>query len=86
MRMMCGKMLCNGIPNGLLKDRTGVEDIENRGETKLQWFGLLEWMNKTNLVKIEREERVPGHKKRGKPNRSWNEMVREDMKERLVHQ
>jgi len=26
-RMMCGKMLCDGIPNGLLRDRTRVEDI-----------------------------------------------------------
>jgi len=26
-RMMCGKTLHDGIPNGLLQDRTGVEDI-----------------------------------------------------------
>jgi len=25
MRIMCGKMLCDGIPNGLLRDRTEVE-------------------------------------------------------------
>jgi len=28
-RMMCGNTLRDGIPNGLLRDRTGVEDIEN---------------------------------------------------------
>jgi len=29
MRMMCGKMLRDEIPNVLLRDRTGVEDTEN---------------------------------------------------------
>jgi len=29
MRMMRGKSLRDGIPRGLLRDRTGVKDIEN---------------------------------------------------------
>jgi len=29
MRIICGEMLCDGIPNGLLRDRTGVEDVGN---------------------------------------------------------
>jgi len=40
MRMMCGKMLCNGIPSGLLRERTGVEDIRNqsgRDQTEIAW-------------------------------------------------
>jgi len=44
-RMMCGtgKTLCDGIPNGLLRDRTGMEDIRNHvGETRLRWLGQLE--------------------------------------------
>jgi len=28
-RMMCGKTLRDGIPNGLLRDRKGVEDVRN---------------------------------------------------------
>jgi len=36
-RMMCGKTLRNGILNGLLRDRTEVEDIDNQlGETRLR--------------------------------------------------
>jgi len=31
-RMLCKKMLRNEIPNGLLRDRTGVEDIEYHPE------------------------------------------------------
>jgi len=70
MRMMCGKMLCDGIPNGLLRDRAGVEEVENHlGETRLRWFGHLERMDETNLVKRVREEKVPGQIKRVKPKK-----------------
>jgi len=87
-RTMCGKTLRDGIPNGLLRDRTGVKDIENHlGETRLKWLGHLERMDETNLVERVGEERVSGHMKRGRPKKSWDEMVKQDMKkERLVHQ
>jgi len=39
MRIMCGKTFRDEIPNGL-RDRAGVEDIENHlGETRLRWLG-----------------------------------------------
>jgi len=72
MRMMCGETLRDGIPNGLLRDRTGVEDIENQvGETRPRWLGNFERMDETNLVNRAREENVPGHMKRGRPKKSW---------------
>jgi len=37
-------------------------------------------MVETNLVKTVREERVPGHINRGRPEKSWDEVVKEDMK------
>jgi len=62
---MCGKTLCDGIPNGMLRDRTRVEDIENHlGGTRLRWLGHLERMDETDLVKRIREERFPGLIKR----------------------
>jgi len=67
------------VLNGLLRDRTGVEDVENHlGETRLKWLGLLERMKETNLVKSVREERVPGHIKR-RPKKLWDGVVKEDM-------
>jgi len=79
---MCGKTLRDGILNGLLRDRTGVEDIGNHlGETRLRWLGHLERMDETNLVKRVREERVPEHIKKGRPKKSWDEVVK-DMKKR----
>jgi len=93
-RMMCGKTLRGGILNGLLRDRTGVEDIQNHlGETILRWLGHHERLDEINLIKKVREDRIPGHMKRGRPKTSWDEMVKEDMKKRgfceekrLVHQ
>jgi len=34
--MMCGKMLRDGIPHGLLRDRTGVEDRESSGRDQTE--------------------------------------------------
>jgi len=50
-KMMCGKTFCDGIPNGLQRDRTGVKDIENHmGKRRLRWLGDLERMDETNLI------------------------------------
>jgi len=38
--MMCGKTLRDGIPNGLLRDRTGVKDI---GSHAVGRFKLAFW-------------------------------------------
>jgi len=87
-RTTCGKTLRDGILNGLMRDRTGVEDIENHlGETWLRWLGQLERIGETNLVKKVREERVPGHTKRGRPKKimGWGGETRYG-KERRVHQ
>jgi len=58
MRMMFVKTLLHRIPNGLMRDRTGVEDIENHlVETRLRWPGYLERMDETNLVTRVRKEK-----------------------------
>jgi len=36
-------------------------------------------MDETNLIKRVRKEIVPGHMKRGRPKKSWDEVVKEDM-------
>jgi len=75
-RMTCGKTLRDGIPNCLLRDRTGVEDKgDHLGETRLRWFGYLERMDETNLVKRVKERFQDMEK-------SWNEVMKEDMKKR----
>jgi len=39
-------------------------------------------MDETKLVKRVKEKRVPGQIKRGRPKKSWDEVVKEDMKKR----
>jgi len=44
-------------------------------------------MGETNLVKRVREERVPSHIKRERPKKSWDDVMKEDMKKFcFVHQ
>jgi len=38
-------------------------------------------MDETNLVKRLREERVLGYMKRGRPKKSWDEVVKENIRE-----
>jgi len=46
----------------LLRNKTGVEDIENHlRESSLRWLGHLERMVKTNLVKRVKKEIVLGY-------------------------
>jgi len=74
---MCRKMLREGIPNGLLRNRAEVEDIENH---------LVERMDETNLIIRVRKERVPGDMNRGRPkNLEWDDENRYE-EERPVHQ
>jgi len=39
-------------------------------------------MDETNLVKRVRKDKVLGHTKRGRPKKSWDEVVKEDVKKR----
>jgi len=41
-------------------------------------------VDETNLFRRVREERVPGHIKRGRPKKSWDEVVKEGMKKRSL--
>jgi len=61
-KMMCGKTLRDGIPNALLRDKTGVEEIEyHLEETRLRWFGHLERMKSSSSYYEERKtEQVLG--------------------------
>jgi len=63
MRMMCGKTLHD--PNVLLKDRTGVKDIENHlRETRLRWHGHFKRMDETNLIKRVRKKKFHNTRRR----------------------
>ena len=82
-RMMCGKTLKDRVPSSMLRERMGIEDIEDhmRGH-RLRWLGHLERMDAGNLTRRVREERVVGKARRGRPKKTWEETVKDDMRRR----
>ena len=82
-RMMCGKTLRDKVPSIMLRERMGIEDIEEHlREYRLRWLGHLERMNPEDLVRRVRKENIVGRKKRGRPKKSWEDVVKEDMVKR----
>lgn len=46
---------------------------------RLRWFGHVERMEDVNWVKKSREFMVAGRRGRGKPQKTWDEVVRGDL-------
>jgi len=46
----------------------------------MRWIGHLETMDETNLIERVREETVPRYMKRGRLKKSWDEVVKDDLK------
>ena len=82
-RMMCSKSLKDMIPNNVLREWIDVEDIDEhlRGH-RLRWLGHVERMNEENVIRKVREKIIPGKTKRGRPKKTWDEIVKEDMRRR----
>ena len=82
-RLMCGKTTRDRLPSAVLRERSDIEDIEEhlRG-LRLRWFGHLKRMKRMNLTRRVREENVGGRLKRGRPKKSWEDTLKDDMKRR----
>ncbi|XP_076810260.1 uncharacterized protein LOC143452992 [Clavelina lepadiformis] len=82
-RMMCGKTLRDVIANDMLRGWTCVEDIEEhlRGH-HLRWLGHVERMNEESLTRRVQHKMVEGKVKRGRPKKTWEETVKDDMRRR----
>jgi len=85
-RWMCGIKLKDRIPSKELRERLGIDDIalvllQNR----LCWYGHVlrkeddDWVKK--CVKYE----VEGPRPRGRPKRTWREVVKEDFQARKLN-
>ena len=81
-RMMCGVSLTDKITSVMLRERLGVEAIgvvvkQNR----LRWFGHVamnygyDWVKGCTVLEVE------GPKRKGRPTKTWMEVVKRDMKE-----
>jgi hypothetical protein len=79
-RWMCGVSLREKIPSVKLRERMGVEPIkEVIRRNRLRWFGHVERKDDEDWVKRCTSFEVEGPKPKGRPKKTWMELVRNDM-------
>jgi len=79
-RWMCGVKLKDGLPSKELRERLGIDDIALVLQQKrLRWYGHV-LQKDDDWVKKCMEYEVQGPRPRGRPKRTWKEVVREDCK------
>jgi len=75
----CGVKLKDRLPSKELRKRLGVDDIALiLQQNRLRWYGHVLWKDDDDWVKKCTEYEVEGSRPRGRPKRTWKEVVRED--------
>ena len=78
-RWMCGVKLKDKLPSKKLRERLGVDDIALiLQRNRLRWYGHVLRKDDDDWVKKCMEYEVKGSRPRGRPKRTWKEVVRED--------
>jgi len=82
-RQMCDVKVKDKVPGKELTERLGIDDIilvlqQNR----LQWYGRVLQKEDTDWVKKCIEYEVESSRPRGRPNRTWREVVQKDCQAR----
>ena len=85
-RWMCNVKVKDRVPSKELKERLGTDDIililqQNR----LRWYGHVLWKEDTDWVKRCMEYEVEGSRPRGRPKRTWKEVVQNDCQARNLN-
>jgi hypothetical protein len=80
-RWMCGVSLMEKNTNVKLRERIGIKDISTVcREKRLRWLGHVERKDNLDWTKRCMTMAVEGKRPRGRPRRTWEEVVNEDMK------
>ena len=83
---MCGIKLKDGLPSKELRERLGVDDIALiLQQNRLRWYGHVLRKDDDDCVKKCMEYEVEGSRPRGRPKRTWKEVVREDCQARKLN-
>ena len=83
---MCGVKVKDRVPSKDLRERLGIDDIiwilqQNR----LRWYGRALRKEDTDWVKKCMEYEVEGSRPRGRPKRTWREVVQKDCQARNLN-
>ena len=78
-RWMCGVKLKDRLPTKELRERLGIDDIALvLQQNRLRWYGHVLQKDDDDWVKKCLEYEVEGPRPRGRPKRTWREVVRKD--------
>jgi hypothetical protein len=83
-RLMCGVNLSNRVNSKELQERMGLKEgiVEEIGKARLRWFGHVWRREGGDGIRRALEFKLEGKAGRGRPRRTWLEVVRGDMKDR----
>ena len=75
-RWMCGNKLKHRLPSKELRERLGIDDIALvLQQNRLRWYGHVLRKDDDDWVKKCMEYEVEGPRPRGRPKRTWREVV-----------
>ena len=84
-RWMCGVSIDKRIQSSDLRKRLGIQCIRDEIQRKrLQWFGHLERMDENDWPSKCRRITLDGVLPKGRPKKTWNELVRKDLQEKNI--
>ena len=82
-RWMCNVMVKDTFPSKELRGRLGIDDIILMlQQNRLRWYGHVLRKENTDWVKKCMEYEVEGSRPRGRPKRTWREVVQKDFQAR----
>ena len=83
---MCGVKLKERLPSKELRERLGIDDIAMvLQQNRLRWYGHVLRKDDDDWVKKCMEYEGEGPRPRGRPKRTWREVVREDCQARKMN-
>jgi len=78
-RWMCGIKVEDRFPSKELRERTGIDDIISLlQQNRLRWYGHVLQKEDDDWVKKCMEYKVEGRRPRGRPKRTWREVMKKD--------
>jgi len=85
-RWMCNVKLKDRVPSKELRETLGADDIILiLQQNKLRWYGHVLRKEDTDWVQKCMEYEVEGSRPRGRPKRTWSEVVQKDCQTRNLN-
>jgi len=85
-RWMCNIEVKDRVPSKELRERLGIDDIISiLQQNRLRWYGHVLRKKDTGWVKKCMEYEVDGSRPRGRPKRTWIEIVQKDCQTRNLN-